>query len=196
MQACFWDGALAKEKEPSFRFLQTPAACAEADLIAVVPWCLGNVISGRPRVFTPYLECARYAAEYRNYHWRFLRDAQSDATILSPAHPAPYPKKSESTNDQAHADKGGNFGRFARSGLMDAYLERMKAQPLCGINACYWLDFFKIFQEHSSEDKIQKALARLRAVAAKETALSGGNNTHQEALLRILDEIERLVAAC
>jgi hypothetical protein len=36
---------LAKEAEPSLRFQTTAAACAKPDLILVVPWVLGNVIS-------------------------------------------------------------------------------------------------------------------------------------------------------
>ena len=36
---------LAKEAEPSLRFQTTAAACATHDLIVVVPWVLGNVIS-------------------------------------------------------------------------------------------------------------------------------------------------------
>ena len=46
---------LAKEGEPSLRFTQTEAACADADLIMVVPWVLSSVISGRPRIYTPYI---------------------------------------------------------------------------------------------------------------------------------------------
>ena len=42
---------LAKEAEPSFRFQTTAAACARRDLIVVVPWVLGNVISGSPVLF-------------------------------------------------------------------------------------------------------------------------------------------------
>lgn len=182
---------LAKEGEPSFRFLQTPAACAVADLIVVVPWCLGNVISGRPRVFSPYLERANYAAEYRNYHWQHVREAEGSKEIRHPSHATPYPAKSDSSNDEAVDDKGGNFGRFARSGLMDAYLDRLKKQPLCGIDACYWLDFFKIFQEHSSEEKIRAAMKRLRRKAVGRVA--GSYAAHQVTVLRILEELERLV---
>jgi hypothetical protein len=54
---------LAKEKEPSFRDKVTPTVCAPADLLVVVPWALSNVISGRPRVFDPYVIGAREAAE-------------------------------------------------------------------------------------------------------------------------------------
>jgi hypothetical protein len=59
---------LSKEEEPSFRFKVTSAACADQDLLVVVPWVLSSVISGTPRVFLPFVVPAKYAAEYRNYH--------------------------------------------------------------------------------------------------------------------------------
>ena len=64
---------LAKEKEPNFRFTTTPDACAKADLIMVVPWVLGNVLSGSPLTYKPFVTSANYAAAYRNYWWAEMR---------------------------------------------------------------------------------------------------------------------------
>ena len=58
---------LAKEGEPSFRYKVTPQVCSEFDLLVVVPWHLKNVLSGVPVVYEPYIEQARFVAEYRNY---------------------------------------------------------------------------------------------------------------------------------
>lgn len=156
---------LAKEAEPSMRFQQTRRACADADLIMVVPWVLNSVISGRPRIYSPYIELAGYAAEYRNRHWRTMRGGGSDATIIEPKDATPYPRKADATNDKPTSDGGGNFGRIARTGLMDEYLERMRIQPVCGIRAVYWLEFFKIFHQDATDTQIRKALDRLRAKA-------------------------------
>jgi len=156
---------LAKEAEPSMRFQQTRRACADADLIMVVPWVLNSVISGRPRIYSPYIELARYAAEYRNMHWRAMRGAGPESAIVEPKDAFPYPRKADATNDQAASDRGGNFGRIARSGLMDEYLDRMRIQPVCGIRALYWLEFFKIFHQDATDEQIRKALDRLRAKA-------------------------------
>ena len=82
---------LAKEGEPSFRFQVTPDACATQDLIVVIPWVLNNVISGYPKIFPPYVELARYAAEYRNYWWKFIRKTKSSTEIVSPQNVSPYP---------------------------------------------------------------------------------------------------------
>jgi hypothetical protein len=64
---------LSKEGEPSFRYQVTPKACAEADLLLVIPWILSDVISGTPKVLQPYTELALYAAEYRNFYWQRSR---------------------------------------------------------------------------------------------------------------------------
>ena len=154
---------LAKEAEPSLRFQQTSAACAEADVIMVVPWVLNSVISGRPRIYSPYIESAKYAAAYRNWHWKQMRGEGVASEIRIPSNAEPYPRKADATNDQPQSDKGKNFGRIARTGLMDDYLAKMQLQPVCGIRAAYWLEFFKIFHQDATDEQIEKALDRLRA---------------------------------
>ena len=154
---------LAKEAEPSLRFQQTGAACAKADVIMVVPWVLNSVISGRPRIYSPYIESAKYAAAYRNWHWKQMRGVGEAAEIRVPSGAEPYPRKADATNDQPKSDKGGNFGRIARTGLMDDYLAKMQLQPVCGIRAAYWLEFFKIFHQDATDEQIERALNRLRA---------------------------------
>jgi len=176
---------LAKEAEPSMRFQQTRRACADADLIMVVPWVLNSVISGRPRIYSPYIELAGYAAEYRNRHWRTMRGGGSDAAIIEPRDAAPYPRKADATNDRPTSDGGGNFGRIARTGLMDEYLEQMRIQPVCGIRAVYWLEFFKIFHQDATDAQIRKALDRLRAKAE-----SVCESIQKQSLLDVLSALE------
>ncbi len=176
---------LAKEGEPSMRFQQTEAACAKADLIMVVPWTLNSVISGRPKIYMPYIESARYVAQYRNAHWKTMRGAGKESDIVIPADATPYPKKSDATNDSPRVDKGGNFGRIARSGIMDDYLKRMQLQPVCGIMAKYWLEFFKIFHQDATEASILKAFDNLRA---KVESVTGSEQ--KKSLLNILNALE------
>ncbi len=180
---------IAKEGEPSLRFTQTASACSDADLIMVVPWVLGNVISGRPKIYSPFIESARYVADFRNYHWQHQRDAQSDSKIIIPDNIAPYPAKSDKSTDAPTSDKGGNFGRIARTGIMDVYMSRIKAMPLCGIKACYWLDFFKIFHQDASENQIAAALAKLRSRIETEKMVS--SRADKEEVLLILSALER-----
>jgi len=180
---------LSKEGEPSFRYTVTPAACALADLLVVVPWALRNVLSGRPRAFDPYVIPARHAAELRNYHWVHKRKAKGDATIRSPAGPIrPYPAKTDQISDVPAYDRGGNFGRYARTGIMDEYLEATLSKPVCGIPAKAWLDFFRIFTESSGEADIRKRIEALRKRFAGMATPADQDTT--QSFRQILDIIE------
>ena len=176
---------LAKEGEPSFRFQVTPAACAEQDLIVVIPWALNNVISGYPKIFSPYVELAKYAAEYRNYWWKYIRKTKSSVEIVSPQNVSPYPQKSDKISDKPIFDGGNNFGRFARTGIMDNYLEIAKRESLCGIGAEHWLNFFKIFQEERDEESIKAELRKLR------TLVTG---TDREGEPNLMDALEKILS--
>ncbi|MCS6858869.1 MAG: hypothetical protein NZT92_00955 [Abditibacteriales bacterium] len=134
---------LAKEGEPSFRFIVTPDACAPQDLFVVVPWVLNNVLSGSPIVFKPYIESARYLAEYRNYWWQTIRQARGNVQIIHPSGIQPYPRTRDEIADQPAEDKGRNFGRIARMGIMDDYVAEFGDVPLLGIKVSRWRRFFK-----------------------------------------------------
>jgi hypothetical protein len=134
---------LAKEGEPSFRFTVTPAACALADLLVVVPWALSYVIAGTPVIFQPLVLPARYVAEYRNYWWQHERKTEEDAHIDAPPEAQPYPLGREEIADKPRADKGRNFGRIARIGITDDYIRQCNDIDLLGIKVSQWRDFFK-----------------------------------------------------
>lgn len=153
---------LAKEAEPSLRFQATPAACSKQDLIVVVPWVLGNVISGSPILFEPFIESANFAAKYRNHHWQHIRKTKQDAGIDTPDGVSPYPSKNDPIIDKPRFDGGGNFGRLARSGMMDSYIRKLDEVTLCGIKTIYWRQFLKTFQESTTDENARIALARLK----------------------------------
>lgn len=181
---------LAKEGEPSFRFQVTPSACNPQDLIVVVPWVLANVIAGSPRVFIPYVESARYAAEYRNYHWRHLRETRLSTEIHSPLGVTPYPRKSDAITDKPDADAGGNFGRFARTGIMDEYLRLAASERLCGIEARHWRAFFKAFQDQTTAAEIEKEMDRLvEELSEQSSTISGTTLQRVKAILAQLHAI-------
>ena len=133
---------LAKEKEPSFRFLATPQACARADLFVVYPWHLSEVISGVPRLTEPYVELARHVAEYRNYHWEHVMSHRKSPRVIPASARDPYPSKTDEILDKAEADGGRNFGRIARTGLMDSFCVAAGERLLSGIPARYWRKVF------------------------------------------------------
>jgi len=181
---------LAKEAEPSLRFQVTSAACAQRDLIVVVPWVLGNVMSGSPILFEPFVESAKYAAEYRNYHWQYIRETQQARGIETPKGVSPYPSKAEQILDKPQADGGGNFGRLARTGIMDFYLDKLDEVQLCGIKMIYWRQFLKTFQESTTEAKARFALEQLRQRVQRAGDIP---SPKAQAALAIVAELERLL---
>ena len=58
-----------------------------------------------------------------------------------------YPPKGDQILDRAAAGGGGNFGRIARTGLMDEYVEKMKQTTLARIPTSEWLTFLKQFKQ-------------------------------------------------
>lgn len=152
---------LAKEGEPSLRFQVSANACADADLVAIVPWVLANVISGSPIVFDPYIESARYAAEYRNYHWKYVRKTNKSTNIELATDIHPYPVKLDEVSDKAEYDKGDNFGRLGRTNLMDDYCALIDERFLCGVKIPHWRAFFKAFIENATDERIKAALTQL-----------------------------------
>jgi len=181
---------LAKEAEPSLRFQVTSAACAQRDLIVVVPWVLGNVLSGSPILFEPFVESAKYAAEYRNYHWQYIRETQQARGIKTPNGVSPYPSKAGQILDKPQADGGGNFGRLARTGLMDTYIQKLNKVQLCGIEVVYWREFLKTFQESTTEAKARSALEQLRKRVQRADDIP---SPKAQAALAIVAELERLL---
>ena len=181
---------LAKEAEPSLRFQVTAAACAKRDLIVVVPWVLGNVISGSPILFEPFIESARYAADYRNYHWQHIRQTKQDSRIEIPNRVGPYPSKADQILDRPRSDGGRNFGRLARTGMMDAYMQKLNDVQLCGIKTIYWRQFLKVFQESTTETEARVALERLRQRVQQTSSIP---SPKAQSALAIIAELECLL---
>lgn len=141
---------LAKEGEPNFRFTASPSACHSWDLIAVVPWVLSNVLAGKPVAYAPFVELARYAAEQRNYYWQHVREARGSRNIILATGVVPYPTKGVQISDRAESDSGGNYGRIARYGVMEEYVQATMQTMIRGVSAKDWLTFFKQHARESS----------------------------------------------
>jgi len=183
---------LSKEGEPSGRYKVTPAACALQDLIVIVPWALSNAVSGRPRLFTPYTESARYVAAYRNWWWQHKREAKTGQTgITMPSVATPYPaQKSDKISDVPESDGGSNFGRIPRLGIMDSYMAELMQNTLSGIPLWAWLDFLRPFAGEATEDDIRKDITR---VAAKVRTDLGIAEVRQAELAQAIIGIMRAV---
>lgn len=177
---------LAKEGEPSLRYRVTATACADADLVCVVPWALSNVLAGSPQIISPYIVSAKYAAQYRNYHWQHIRQSTTDKSIRVATSVAPYPAKSDQISDRPTSDAGSNFGRFARTGVMDEYLSFALTTGLCGIPAQNWLQFFSIFTDQKDPTEIKGQIDVLRARYGEQSSLNSPISV-------ILDQLELLL---
>ena len=150
---------LAKEEEPSFRFKAAANAMTVWDLIVVFPWSLSNVISGTPVLTSPFIEQAKYAADLRTEYWENRRPT---AQRVEHPHTHPYPDPRSAYSDIVRDDRGGNFGRIARiTGLMDDWILEAMKTSLAGIEAKWWVRFFKLFDERGDEDAIRTKFIRL-----------------------------------
>ena len=178
---------LSKEGVPSLRFQTTSAACSVYDLIAVVPWHLSSVTSGSPVAREPWVESARYAAQYRNYWWEHVRDAQGPRGIRSPDGARPYPTKDMHTADMPDYDGGDNFGRLARvSGLMADFVTAAKAQDALGIPINHWIAFLKRHSDKSDPE----AVAAMGPRGVQKATRTGCPDTAKRGLVH-LDEHRR-----
>ena len=150
---------LSKEGEPSFRYAVAPDACAGQDLLVVIPWHLEHVLAGSPVVHYPYVEQARYVAEYRDWWWtnvRETKDPEPDRKIIPPGEGVhPYPEPKTRIASRPVRDGGNNFGRIARLGtLMDNYVISMSTLEIAGILARHWIAFFREHAETRDRDRI------------------------------------------
>jgi len=160
--------ALAKEREPSFRYAVSPAVCAEHDLLAVFPWALSAVVSGSPRLFDPFVVGARYAAEYRNWHWEHKRKTTKARGIRLSGVVDSYPTKDSRIDDKPDYDEGGNFGRVARTTIMDEFTTALFQLQLSGISLDAWQRFFRVFAEGKNiERRLDRVIESLAATGKK-----------------------------
>ena len=179
---------LAREREPSFRYRTTPGVCRTVDRLVVVPWALSQVISGEPRVFAPFVVGARHAAELRNWHWRYGMKGGAERAIELSTATTSYPDKREEISDRAARDRGGNFGRLARTGVLRDYVEQTFREDIAGIPLGAWQEFLALFNERFSEEDVRKGIA---AIAAR----FPGRDGKGESIRRRIEEIADILAS-
>lgn len=140
-------------------------------------------------LFEPFIESALYAALYRNYFWQHIRNTTHDTSIKVPEGVRPYRSKSDQILDKPRHDSS-NFGRLARTGMMDAYMQRLDDLQLCGIKTAYWREFLKAFQESTTDVKARTALERLKRRVQEATDIP---SPRAKSALAIVEELERLL---
>lgn len=183
---------LAKEGVPTFRLAATPKVCEPQDIVAVFPWALSSATSGTPRLFYPYVESAQYVAAYRNWHWEFVREKKGSGKIhLSPCKTA-YPSKADKIDDKPVDDGGGNFGRIARTGIMDAFIEEILGETLLGVPVRSWGAFLSIHKGGEDPAVIAEQVERLvgKLKEAKEDLSEEEIKTVRDGLLKLVEAID------
>lgn len=55
----------------------------------------------------------------------------------------PYPNARDNISDAPADDKGGNFGRISRIGLLDEYIKDLNNVDVSGIRVSDWRQFFR-----------------------------------------------------
>jgi len=180
---------LSKEGEPSFRYQITPAACADADLLVIVPWILSDVVSGVPKLFQPWIESARYVAEYRNFYWQESRKQRNkNPNIRTPKDTKYYPDIRQEAADEAEEDKGGNFGRIARTNILNQYIDSLKDRSYLGIKISHWIEFFKAVSDTTTDIEIERKIRAIKEKVQKRKDRPGKSKI----FLEIMELIEKL----
>ncbi|MFN3005716.1 hypothetical protein ACK12G_20850 [Mycolicibacterium wolinskyi] len=165
---------LAKEGAPSLRYQVAPAACAPHDLVCVVPWYLSNAVSGIAQVAEPWVESARFAAEWRDHWWQHIRNVRNDTHpkgVIYPDDAAPYPTKADLVTAKAEYDGGDNYGRLPRcKPLMDQFIEKASNTPILDISAKDWVWFLRLHTDTANPEDVTERLAA--EVARKSKAIT------------------------
>ena len=156
---------LSKEGEPSMRFVPHPDACAPLDMVCVVPWYLSNAVCGNPKIAQPWVQQAKYAAEWSIFFWRYLRESKSALSLpergfkkIPPC--KPYPRKSDQISLHPLDDSGKNYGRLPRyHPIMDKFCESALDTEILGIKAENWRYFLQIQTDGVTIDAVKKKLS-------------------------------------
>lgn len=181
---------LSKERMPSFRFSASPMAASPWDLLVCFPWALSNVLSGKPALYEPFIENARYAAAMRNHYWLTKGRDRSRNAIEHPRDAHPYPSPRSNFHDRPIYDGGGNFGRIARvKGLMGDWIAETLSTPMAGIGAGYWIRFFSLFSEARSDEEVRRELDRI------EDAIRAGRIVTVDVDLDFVNQLRRIAVS-
>jgi len=62
------------------------------------------------------------------YYWQYGRTTSHSTEVI---HPEGGTLTTDQRSDRARYDPGGNFGRYARTGEMDDYKNRVLGEPVC-----------------------------------------------------------------
>lgn len=163
---------ISKEGEPSFRYRTASKACSPADLICVLPWYLSDAVSGNPVLIKPWVYPAKAASEYCKRYWMYRKTDVplnfDERSVTEPGDIVLYSNNREKANYMPKKDSSNNFGRLARTGLLDDFVSESLETDILGIPAKNWMRFLKIHTDQKSLSAIQKEIDRIVEIPKSE----------------------------
>lgn len=180
---------LAKEGVPHVRYRVTPAACAPHDLVCIIPWHLSDTVAGTAQVVEPWVANARYAAQWRDHWWQFVRQTQDAPGIYHPPDASPYPVRAGLVDAVPHDEGGHDFGSLAHcTPLMDDFLDRVSRHELLGIAVRDWYLFLRVHSDIANAADVAGALQ-----AQLYERLGPLNSATAHKVLALLDDLSALL---
>lgn len=162
---------LSKEGEPSFRYRTSSEACDKGDLLCIVPWYLSDAVCGNPVLVSPWVFSAKAASEMTKRHWVYLRQSDTPKSLSQRGlkelskEIKPYMENArDKTNYIPLEDGGNNFGRLARTGIMDDFVKETLRTDILGIPADNWRLFLKAHTDAGTIADIQKKIVRISEI--------------------------------
>lgn len=165
---------LSKEGDPSFRYCTASSACDPGDLLCIVPWYLSDAVCGHPVLLTPWVYSAKAASEATKRYWLYERETTKAMTLeqrslIEPANLTPYMLNArDNTNYSPNDDKGNNFGRLARTGIMTKFVEDTLQTEILGIPADNWRRFLQAHTDSSALKDVRKKIDRIMQIPNSE----------------------------
>lgn len=169
---------LSKEGEPSFRYRTASEACDKGDLLCIVPWYLSDAVCGNPVLLSPWIFSAKAAAEATKRHWVYFRQTDTPLSLTQrglevPKGIKPYMENArDKTNYKPMLDGGNNFGRLARTGIMDDFVNETLMTDILGIPANNWRLFLKAHTDAGTLSDIQKKIVQISKIPNSENFIS------------------------
>ena len=161
---------LSKEGEPSFRYRTAAEACDDGDLLCIIPWYLSDAVCGNPVLSSPWIYSAKAASEATKRHWVYLRQTDTPCDLSQrgldvPKGIKPYMENArDKTNYKPYVDGGNNFGRLARTGIMDDFVRETLLTDILGIPANNWRLFLKAHTDSGTLNEIQKKIGQITRI--------------------------------
>lgn len=165
---------LSKEGEPSFRYKTASEACDKGDLLCIVPWYLSDAVCGNPVLTSPWVFSAKAASEMSKRHWVYLRQCNTPKSLTqrglsTPDGIKPYMENArDKTNYTPLEDGGNNFGRLARTGIMDNFVKETLMTDILGIPANNWRLFLKAHTDADTLSDVQRKISQITQIPHSE----------------------------